>query len=231
MNTISTNTKNNRPKSKGERSVERYLTSLKKREFGRYRTQYQAKGSQLGSFTRNPSSCLNMGDDELRQSVHSLDIENLESNKVSFSKIPQAASQTCQGQRLIKPSIESIPYTGKSFALNPDTVKEFGLSKREQILSTGVFHHKFDHIKQNIEKAACHRQSIYIQDKFRKSILNKSNSQNLRLIKLRVDKMEHVKRRDLLEKQEKWGKFREARDLVLMDYISIKKYQRRAEFW
>ena len=117
--------------SKESRSVERYLTSLKKKEFGRYRTFYQGKGHQLGYFTRNPSSCNNMGEDELRHSLHSLDIEKLESTKVSFNKIPQAASQTCQGQRLIKPSVESIPYTGKSFSLNPETVKEFGLSKKE----------------------------------------------------------------------------------------------------
>lgn len=43
--------------------------------------------------------------------------------------------------------------------------------------------------------------------------------------------MEKLKRRSLLHKQEKWGKFRQARDLVFMDYIEIKKNQRKAEFW
>lgn len=77
--------------------------------------------------------------------------------------------------------------------LSPDVVKEFNLQKSEEDLNNQNVH-RFNHIAQNIKKAAKNKELVYLQGQFRKSILNKSNKQNLDLIKKELIQRESMTR-------------------------------------
>lgn len=80
-----------------------------------------------------------------------LTLEDFDSRQIIISKIPQAASQTCQGQTLLKPVVKPIPYTGNGTKLTKKTILEFNLSKKDEM---ELDNHKFDHVSQNIQLAA-----------------------------------------------------------------------------
>ena len=62
------------------------------------------------------------------------------------------------------------------------------MSKEEQNFLKGADGKKIDHVASNIKKAAVFREQTYIQGQFKKSILNKCNRKNLRLIKEEISK-------------------------------------------
>mmetsp|Transcript_13546 Transcript_13546/g.21137 ORF Transcript_13546/g.21137 Transcript_13546/m.21137 type:complete len:129 (+) Transcript_13546:842-1228(+) len=112
-----------------------------------------------------------------------LSIEDFDSKNLTLTRVPKAASQTCQGQVLLKPVIKPVPYTGIKNRLLKSTIDEFRLTKKEQELSQGTNLHRFNHVNQNIKLASSIRQLYGVRQSFKKSVLSKSNEQNLRLIK------------------------------------------------
>lgn len=108
-----------------------------------------------------------------------LTLEDFDSAALKINRVPKTASQTCQGQVLIRPVVKPIPYSGYSAALHPTTIEQFKMSKKEQEISAGTKIHKFNHISQNIKLAANIREYYNTQHSFKRSVLSKNNKQNL----------------------------------------------------
>ena len=79
-----------------------------------------------------------------------LTLEDFDSAKIQINRVPKTASQTCQGQALIKPIVAPIPFTGLNCQLPRETIKTFKLTERDQEMSQGTKLHKYNHIAQNI---------------------------------------------------------------------------------
>lgn len=67
-------------------------------------------------------------DEEVRRSYEdqegpSLTLEDFDSASLKINRVPKTASQTCQGQVLIRPVVKPIPYSGYSAALHPSTIE------------------------------------------------------------------------------------------------------------
>lgn len=58
---------------------------------------------------------------------------------------------------------------------------------------------------------------------FKKSILARSNDQNLKLYKVKVQNLQDNKRKEIIKKAQRWPDFREERMKVLNKYIFYKK--------
>ena len=78
-------------------------------------------------------------------------LEDFNSNLLKVKRVPQTASQTCMGQRLIRPLIEPIPYSKGSNNMHQfttETIKSFGLTQEEvQRAETGSVKHTVNHVK------------------------------------------------------------------------------------
>jgi hypothetical protein len=64
-----------------------------------------------------------------------LTLEDFDSAKININRVPKTASQTCQGQMLIKPLIQPIPFTGLNNALPMTTATEFKLTEKDKEMS------------------------------------------------------------------------------------------------
>lgn len=68
-------------------------------------------------------------DDDVRRSCEdnengpSLTLEDFDSAQLKINRVPKTASQTCQGQVLIRPVVKPIPYSGYAAALHPSTIE------------------------------------------------------------------------------------------------------------
>lgn len=69
---------------------------------------------------------------------------------------------------------------------------------------------------------------MFIRSQFKRSILYKSNHQNLQIIKKNKEHQEDNQRIENIEKLHKWDKFRQARQVVVDEYIRLKRKQMRA---
>jgi len=83
----------------------------------------------------------------------------------------------------VKPS----PFSGMNSKLMRKTIKEFRISKKEQEASLGSTIHKINHIDNNIKLASNIHQLKNIQQLFKRSVLSKSNPQNLHLIRRQLE--------------------------------------------
>lgn len=70
---------------------------------------------------------------------------------------------------------------------------------------------------------------MHVQGQFRRSVLSKSNWQNLNLIKEKVSHVDEIHRLQKIEKGKRWERFREIRQLVVDEYLMRKRIQRMAE--
>lgn len=93
---------------------------------------------------RNPLTLSSQHSESPTQQI--LTIDQLDSDVVKLKYVPVAASQTCQGQKLIRPIVDAVPYSAACKRLSPHTIEQFNLTKKEQILSSGITLHQFDHI-------------------------------------------------------------------------------------
>ena len=53
------------------------------------------------------------------------------SDNIKIKKVPISASQTFQGQKLIRQVVQPIPYTAAQKRVNRNTIEEFKLTKKE----------------------------------------------------------------------------------------------------
>ena len=68
------------------------------------------------------------------QMMNPLVLEDFNSQYIKIKKVPKNASQTCMGQRLIKPLIEPVLFTEKDNhlkRLSKETVKEYRLTEQD----------------------------------------------------------------------------------------------------
>lgn len=92
------------------------------------------KRAQVNRSEGKKSAVAVLKDYQALRQANVLTLDDFDSKKVQLASIPKAASQTCQGQVLIKPIIEPIPY-GAIYTpvkkLTARTIAEFKLSKRD----------------------------------------------------------------------------------------------------
>ena len=117
-----------------------------------------------------------------------------------------------------------MPYTGLKNKLDKQTVAYFNLES-EQELTRGQKVHKYDHITQNILLAANINHHKLLTQTFKKSVLDKSNSKNLKIIKENNEVMDATQRNMYLYKFTKWDRFREQRKYYIDLYIKLRRKQ------
>jgi len=83
-----------------------------------------------------------------------LTLEDFDSSKININRVPKTASGTCQGQALIKPLVQPIPFSGLNHQLPRDTIQRFKLTERDKEMSQGTKIHRYNHIAQNIQLAS-----------------------------------------------------------------------------
>lgn len=127
-------------------------------------------------------------------------LEDFNSKNLKVKRVPQTASQTCMGQRLIRPVIEPIPFEQKHQRmqqLSKATIKAFGLTQEDLDQTNGIVH-KYNHVQQNIKLAGKFAIVKNLQQTFKKTVLAKNNAQNLVLIQNSNDEKQEVKRQQLI---------------------------------
>jgi hypothetical protein len=82
------------------------------------------------------------------------------------------------------PVVNPVPYDKeKGMRLTKETVQLFKLSEKDLLETGNVMHHKFNFVEINKKLASQFNVMKHVQQTFKRTILDKSNSQNLGLIK------------------------------------------------
>lgn len=158
-----------------------------------------------------------------------LTIEDFNSEKVKVMSVPVNASQTFKGSKMVRQVVDPIQYIGRT-GIDPRSIKEFDLNKQEQEEIIGASgNHKFNHINQNKILAANIRQQNFICQSFKKSVLCKSNGQNLEILKKNQIDREQEKRALYLVKLSRWDRFRERKQEHIDRYLKVKRQSRMLE--
>ena len=84
---------------------------------------------------------------------------------------------------MIPPIVEPVIFQkANAKRVRRDTIEEFNMTRADQQRLSGLNLHKFDHIEQNIQMAPNINQMRLNNLCFQRSILNKSNAQNLKVL-------------------------------------------------
>lgn len=132
---------------------------------------------------------------------------------------------TRQGQKLLRPVVTPIRYATRlnADAFPKETSKEFNLTKRDQALSLGIGIHSVNHVKQNMRLA--NRINCLNEENmaFKRSILNKTNGVNLKLMKMNNLHRHEKKREVKISNNQKWDNFRLEREETVKIYLKAKR--------
>ena len=79
--------------------------------------------------------------------------------------------------------------------------------------------HTHDHVKQNIKIAGKINEVKDVLMTFKKTVLDRSNEQNLKLVKKAQFKVEKKRRRVIVRHMSRWDNFRERRVKMMDKYI------------
>lgn len=142
-------------------------------------------------------------------------LEDFNSKYLKVKRVPSTASQTCMGQRLIRPVIDPIPYSQKHKniqLLSKETIEDFGLTQDDLDEADSAVKHRYNHVKQNIKLASKFMVMRNMQQTFKKTVLAKNNTQNLKLIQNKLDVKHAMKRERMITYQRRWDNFRERRE-------------------
>ena len=123
-------------------------------------------------------------------------LEDFNSENLKVKRVPQTASQTCMGQRMIRPVIAPIPFKAKHRKMkqfSKETMKDFGLTE-DDLNADGSVQHRYNHIQQNIRLAGKFAIVKNLQQTFKKTVLAKNNAQNLEILKNDNDAKLELKR-------------------------------------
>ena len=83
---------------------------------------------------------------------------------------------------MIPPIVEPITFKRGIKRVSQDTRVEFRISQADADKMSGAAIHKFDHIEQNIQIAPNINQLRLNNHIFKRSVLNKSSAQNLKIL-------------------------------------------------
>ena len=83
-----------------------------------------------------------------------LKLEDLDSRNHNLGVVIPLASSTCHGQKYIDPIVHLMPYKGENAGLDENTLDEFKMTEKDDIMSREKNKYRYDFVMTNVAKAA-----------------------------------------------------------------------------